>query len=544
MIRKINWLLFAFLLNPLFGREAQANTINAVSCNTSDVQTAISSATEGDTVIIPAGTCTWTSGITISGKGIIVKGAGSGRIIAYDNGSTTLTVGTGTQTLTIAGYSPGFSSSSITNGQTLRIFENNNRDNYMQGTVTSLVGNVLTMNITSTGGSGSTHRWLIATIPSTVIINNSSTALFSITEDTSFNTGLSGIQFSVGTNHGCCASSDVSINYTSGGQAVLIHDNWMQQGTKTGVPSQSIISNTNRGVVWNCSFDGSSYNNSLMVPTGAWHFKVANPGTGQNAWIQPSYWGTADTTGQNNFYVETNDFHAFQATSDNDDNGRVVWRYNLMDHATFATHGADSSPYGERYFEYYNNKGNFNGYGDGTTFNMANGWIGFVRGGTFVAHDNNLPAISSQDFTKPDIEMTVYNLQLSAGPNPCWGAGTSGGALYHAPRQVGFGRVTGTGTDGLGRTNDSLTYVGDSEPAYVWNNNRTFTVSLSDYGGTACTNPDHSSNYIVLNRDYFIGTAKPSYTPYTYPHPLTQSLGSSGSGSSPTAPSNLAATVQ
>ena len=85
--------------------------------NRSDVQAAINSAAEGDTVIVPEGTCTWTSGVTISGKGIIVQGAGSGRIIAYDNGTETLTIGTGTKTFTIAGYSPGFSASSITAGE-------------------------------------------------------------------------------------------------------------------------------------------------------------------------------------------------------------------------------------------------------------------------------------------------------------------------------------------------------------------------------------------------------------------------------------------
>lgn len=541
MIRKINWLLFAFLLNPLLGREAQANTINAASCNTGNVQTAINSAAEGDTVIIPPGTCTWTSGVTISGKGITVKGAGSGRIIAYDNGTEVLTIGTGTKTITIAGYSPGFSASSITIGETLTVFENNYRTNFMQGTVTSLVSGVLTMNITSTGGSGSTHRWLIATIPQTVIINNSSTTLFSITEDTSFSTSLSGIQFSVGSNTGCCASYDVSINYRANGQAVLIHDCWMQRGTGQ---LESIESTTNRGVIWNCSFDGSSYSNSMMATIGAFRTKIDSPQTGQNTWIQPSYWGTADTSGQNNFYVETNDFHAFQATSDNDDNARTVWRYNLMDHAIFSTHGADSSPYGERYFEYYNNTGNFNGYGDGTTFNMANGWIGLVRGGTFIVHDNTLPPISSQDFTKPDIEMTVFDLQSTQifnASDACWGAGTANGALYHAPRQVGMGRVTGTGLDGKGRSSDETTYVGDTEPVYIWNNNRTFVVGTPDYGGTACANPDHSSNYIVLNRDYFNGTAKPGYTPYTYPHPLT--LGHS-SGTTPLPPNGLTAAVQ
>lgn len=535
MTRLMKWqfVVVAFLVSPLFVRVAQANTISAASCNTGDVQVAINAAAEGDAVLIPPGTCSWTSGVAISGKGIVIQGAGSGRIIAYDNGTENLTVATGTLTMTIAGYSPGFSSPSIANGETLRVFENNFETNWMQGTVTSLVGSTLTMNITSTGGSGTTHRWLVATVPQTVLIDNSTSPLFDISEDSSFHTDWSGIKVAKGTG----TSGAITMRYNSSGQAILIHDCWMELFN-----IDMIEAKTNRGVIWNCSANGSSASDTLMATGFFVRIKIDSPQSGQLTWTQPSYWGTTDTDGQRNLYVENCDIHATQGATDNDDNGRMVWRHNLMDHAIFSTHGADSSPYGQRYFEYYNNVGNFNGYSDGTTFNMANGWIGFVRGGTFIAHDNSLPAISSPDYTKPDIEMTVYNLQLSAGPNPCWGAGTSGGADYHAPRQVGFGRVTGTGTDGSGRTNDSVTYVGDSEPIYIWNNGRTYNIGTPDYGGSACTSPDRSSNYIVSGRDYFQGTAKPGYAPYTYPHPLT--LGQTSGGNSPAPPSSLTATVQ
>jgi hypothetical protein len=48
----------------------------AASCSLADVQTRINEAADGDTVLIPAGNCTWTSGIATS-KGIIIKGAGA-----------------------------------------------------------------------------------------------------------------------------------------------------------------------------------------------------------------------------------------------------------------------------------------------------------------------------------------------------------------------------------------------------------------------------------------------------------------------------------
>ena len=52
-------------------------------------------------------------------------------------------------------------------------------------------------------------------------------------------------------------------------------------------------------------------------------------------------------------------------------------------------------------------------------------------------------------------------------------------------------------------------------PVYAWSN--TGGVSLSTYdGGTGCA----IDSYLQSGRDYINGSAMPSYTPYTYPHPL------------------------
>jgi hypothetical protein len=305
-------------------------------------------------------------------------------------------------------------------------------------------------------------------------------------------------------------------------------------------------------VIWNNSFEGSSYSHAALVNVGGYRTKIGSPLSGQNAWLQPSYWGTLDTTGTNNVYVETNDFHTLQAAADLDDNSRTVWRYNLMDEATVSTHGNDTSPYGIRYAEYYNNTGIHNAYSDGTTFNLPNGWLGLVRGGTFVFHHNNLALDggTSDYATVADIQAVQFYVRENTGYNPsdrCWGAGGTAGQYYPAPRQLGFGRVTAKGTvnypaNGMNNAStDNTSYVGDSEPAYLWNNTRTATVSTNDYSPNECTNPDSAANYFVSGRDYFIGTAKPGYTPFTYPHPLTLRQ---TSGNSPAAPTSLTATVQ
>lgn len=59
---------------------ANAASINAASCQNADVAAAVNSAADGDTVNIPAGSCTWTSVISTS-KGIKILGAGQGTTI-------------------------------------------------------------------------------------------------------------------------------------------------------------------------------------------------------------------------------------------------------------------------------------------------------------------------------------------------------------------------------------------------------------------------------------------------------------------------------
>lgn len=72
-----------------------AATINAASCEQADVQAAINQAVDGDTVMVPAGSCTWNSNSCISAgnycapvyinKSIILQGAGADQTIINDS---------------------------------------------------------------------------------------------------------------------------------------------------------------------------------------------------------------------------------------------------------------------------------------------------------------------------------------------------------------------------------------------------------------------------------------------------------------------------
>ena len=321
--------------------------------------------------------------------------------------------------------------------------------------------------------------------------------------------------------------------------------------------SHSIETNGNRGVIWNVSFDASPF----TLQFSAVQIKDANGAAMPTSWTTLSTMGMADSAatafcstcgaGENNLYVENCDFHAYGNLTNIDDNGRAVFRYNFLNNATLGTHGADTSNFGQRHFEFYNNVGVFQGYNSpyatcGCTYTAnISAWL-WVRGGTFLSHDNILPQITSTDYgTRPDFLYAVINLSRDGGPHACWGMTGTNGQYHPAPRQVGLGRVSGSGTaeapqvgcvgtgclssTSFSGSTDAYTYVGDSEPAYIWNNKRpggsfaAWTVGAAfETGDSACSPWDSQENYVQADRDYVntASTPKAGYSPYSYPHQL------------------------
>jgi hypothetical protein len=64
--------------------QMEGGTINAKSVSLGDVGSAIGSARDGDTVLIPAGTASWNSTLTIA-KGITLQGAGNDKTVILDD---------------------------------------------------------------------------------------------------------------------------------------------------------------------------------------------------------------------------------------------------------------------------------------------------------------------------------------------------------------------------------------------------------------------------------------------------------------------------
>ena len=497
------------ILFSLFLIRAEASIINAASVSQADVSAAINSAANGDTVVIPAGTSTWTTGISVSGKAIKIQGAGSGRIIGRTLTSTT--VGTGSKTFTTQ------SGLSITTGQTLRVVRRadgstfskvDTRSTYMEGTVTGYSGTTLVLNVTSTSGSGTYATWFIATNPLTTInFTGTSGQGFSLTAPSSGNIELSGIKLT--SNH---PNPAYGIRIFNGLSTTLIHDCWFSALVGG---AQLISSATNTAVVWNCSFDAPFFQTELGI-----QFKWEDA-TGAQSWTTSDTIGMHDTNGNKNFYVEDCDFHYFLNAMDTDGNSRVVVRHCTFDNAGTGSHGADTGPYGTRHWEYYNNTHIFEPTTNGVVLPL-NWWI-FIRGGTGVITDNVMPKITSQDYpNKGSVTMIVENIRRNAGPYPCW-------TTYPAPHSAGRGNN--------GTSNTML--VGDfTDPIRVWNNTGgtdASNVGIIQYEPDECGNGTLATAFTKINRDYFFSTdstaARSGYQKYTYPHPLRGSL--------PPAPQNL-----
>jgi len=98
MTRVMKGVLFAFLLNALVGAEAWANTVNAASCSQSDVQTAINSSNNGDTVQVPGGSATWSTAVTISSSHQILLNGGGCSVTFGSGGSLSVTAGSSNNT--------------------------------------------------------------------------------------------------------------------------------------------------------------------------------------------------------------------------------------------------------------------------------------------------------------------------------------------------------------------------------------------------------------------------------------------------------------
>lgn len=250
------------------------------------------------------------------------------------------------------------------------------------------------------------------------------------------------------------------------------------------------------------------------------------------AWAMPTGLGSAQTV-----FIEDNTFDFFGANlSDPVDTnyaGRFVFRYNRANNASVEVHSLQQRR-ASRSWEIYNNTFTADPRGSWTPM--------FIRGGTGVAFNNTfLGPWSDSNITLDNVRSfsSGYEYGNCDGTSPADGNQLANG--WPCRDQIGRGQdafvwVPTTGQRSPGYFNYPWPGTGAppqaSEPAYFWNNTR----PNGSLAGISINNGVNA--YIVSGRDYILNTAKPGYTPYQYPHPLTNG-GTSGGPVPPPAPTNL-----
>jgi hypothetical protein len=349
-----------------------------------------------------------------------------------------------------------------------------------------------------------------AGIGQTIITDdNTQGYLVEITEASAGDAKLAGFDFRVGSGPANPSPACfIKVHYADGGKPVLIASNAFSLVSETN----ALCFETNRGVIWDNVFVGKVEGGNCLNNAGVLRHKAAGL---ESSWTSPPKYGMDDTNGDQSLYFEDNTATDVLEGVDVDDNARIVFRHNDWTNSVILHHGADTSGFGGRYSEIYQNTFKFDASvkcAPDLPTNL-NAFI-FNRGGTMLIHDNVIPDVTSQAWgDKSEVSFIVESLRRNAGSYACWTGG------YPAPHQPGWGYATGAkqaGTSGVFQ---------DLEPIYLWNNTgggNYDAPGVLDYSPNECSaSADSATTYVQKNREFYTSTPKPGYTPYTYPHPLT-----------------------
>lgn len=204
------------------------------------------------------------------------------------------------------------------------------------------------------------------------------------------------------------------------------------------------------------------------------------------SWARASNMGTGDMLiVENNTFTATSGAGPSALTSF--EGSRWTFRYNHIYAAIIDTHPGwvFGHTYGGRQWEIYNNTWHTKVYA-----------LGDLKAGTGVIFNNTSLVGGTIGFHLPTLQMS-----------PCCCVSNLNGTYCTQRPGFGGGQIP--------------------EPIYVWNNTGMSVGPASDSYGTACdsTCGGHQthSQAVRLNIEYY-NTAKPGYTPYTYPHPLSNSI--------------------
>jgi hypothetical protein len=330
------------------------------------------------------------------------------------------------------------------------------------------------------------------------------------------------------------ADQDVNWSYCLdinqlGGLPVLVHDCSFVNSSSDGF-NYTVRFIGNGGVVWNCSFasKGDELSGIIFVNTSGTYAP----------WNQPDSMGASpdstglnpgDPTGTLDTYVENCLFQDMDVyCTDFDDNSRAVIRHCTLNNASLGSHGQDTSVWGSRHWEIYDNTFHYSAsgksYGGQEYPLLMNTWF-TIRGGTGVIANN---AVDDIPYNKFGFYLSIQAINRKTSI-PCQTA-------YPAARQTAQG-WSAVSTSSYGTPKVSKDGTGAvPDPIFIWNNTGSEIkdpgyVGIYQFAPDECGNNEKIGTFLKEGRDYFVNEARPGWTPYTYPHPLrANALGATGSG--------------
>ncbi len=454
LVRKMSSMVALIALSVLPGR---AVTTNAASCSNIDVQAAINrAAPTGDTVVVPAGSCTWTSTVTIVNKGLTLQGAGIGVTNIDDQGS-------GGAALNVSGLSDvnfvrvtGFTFIKDTNhsGGMIQFVGNDNTN------ATELVGFRFDHNrilVPSTGSRGFFPQSIMGLIDNNtfdVTAPNGSNQV--VTVDGSSENSDGGWTpwtqpLTLGTNKAVYiedntftvniadAGVEDQIDATSGARLVIRHNQFNNSSVGFhGTDSGSIRS----------PFSAEVYSNTF-TNSSAVHLRGGTMRGGTGVWYNNTYSGS----GPSWYGITLMSYRSCPLVGSTYAWGTcdgTKWKLNSIDH----------------------------------TLNV--GRVNSVTG-TAMWCANHPDTACTTDADCPGSSCSRYFDGTGASGYPC--------------------------RDQIGRTHDQAL-----SPVYAWGNTGAVALGSYDGGNTSCDAA--IGNALQAGRDFIDNTQMPGYTAYTYPHPL------------------------
>jgi hypothetical protein len=242
-----------------------------------------------------------------------------------------------------------------------------------------------------------------------------------------------------------------------------------------------------------------------------------NPKATPNSWNRPMTLGTEQAT-----YVEDCTFSAVSrfpnanVAMDGDNGCRVVFRHNRLQDYCFGTHGADSSGLTNSALQHEVMHNTFT-----VTDQVGQDFAIQLRGGTAVVFDNTLNRQGNGEY---NALLKLSYFRASAG-----GGGVCKQDRYYPQDYVGT-MQPGSGYRVPGQDPNFPNEPWGSVPVYVWNNHLNAPVR---FGQVATGLDANAASFMKEGRDYFVGTGKPGYSEFAYPHTLQTGSPSSAVSGTP-----------